>query len=174
MGMWIFSTLHSFISTCKKMRVIPMHMFNKVVTQPGFDVVSYGLSVLNPKALPAPPKHKVGVETKSECPIKPDAGDTRKTKVSQGGTTPLDDATYTAPQPTTRPLSIPDDNMAIVSIIILACFQADDMNRSYDVQFDKGPTHMALHASCICCIPPISADVHMEHTCDRLPLIHVQ
>lgn len=143
-GMWVFSILHSFISTCKKMRVVPMHMFNKVVTQSGFDVVSYGLSVLNPKALPVPPKH-IGVETELECPIKPDAGDTRRTKVSQGGTKPPDGTTYTAPQPTTRPLSIPDDNMAIVCIIILACFRADDMNRSYDVQFDKGPTH-TLHA----------------------------
>lgn len=59
--MWVFSMRYGSISTCNKMRVVPMHMFEMVVTMPGFDVISYGPSVLNPKALPAPPGYVAGL-----------------------------------------------------------------------------------------------------------------
>ena len=54
-GMRVFSILMSFHSTCRKLGVVPRIMFERMVESPGFDMVSYGLSALNPPALPAPP-----------------------------------------------------------------------------------------------------------------------
>lgn len=54
-GMRVFSILMSFHSTCRKLGVVPRIMFERMAESPGFDVVSYGLSALNPPALPAPP-----------------------------------------------------------------------------------------------------------------------
>lgn len=61
-GMRVFSVLMSFHSTCRKLGVVPRLMFERVAESPGFDVVSYGLSALNPPALPAPPARTGGVE----------------------------------------------------------------------------------------------------------------
>ena len=58
-GMRVFSVLTSF-NACRKLNVIPSETFGRMVESPGFDFMSYGLSVLNPKALPAPPDAGVG------------------------------------------------------------------------------------------------------------------
>ena len=56
----VFSVLMIFHSTCRKLNVIPSGMIERMIEPPGFDFMSCGLSVLDPKALPAPPD--AGVE----------------------------------------------------------------------------------------------------------------
>lgn len=77
-GMRVFSVLMSFHSTCRKLGVVPRIMFERMFESPGFDMVSYGLSALNPPALPAPPstggvEHDSGrEETPAGLPTGPD------------------------------------------------------------------------------------------------------
>ena len=73
-GMWVFSMIHSFVSTCRKMRVAPGRMFMKIATMPGFDVISYGLSVLHPIWRCRPPHH--AGQGLSQNPDHPRAGST--------------------------------------------------------------------------------------------------
>ena len=61
-GMRVFSILMSFSKTCQKMNLVPSEMLECIIESPDFDVVSYGLSGLNPRALPAPSPDVAGVD----------------------------------------------------------------------------------------------------------------
>lgn len=49
-------------NTYSKIGVVSYIVYERMVESPGFDVVSYGLSALNPSTLPAPPSYTDGVE----------------------------------------------------------------------------------------------------------------
>ena len=104
-GMQVFSIMMSFHSTCRKLNVIPSEMFERMIESPGFDFVSYGLSVLNPKALPAPAD--AGVE-----------------RGCTAGTIQCQDATGSSSEPdpshtgtAATPMTIPDNIMATIAVV---------------------------------------------------------
>ena len=175
-GMWVFSMMHSFASTCKKMRVAPGDMFERLVTQPGFDVIPYGLSVLRPKALPALPGYGAGVESKSGPEVVEGAGPGCPGAAAErgadyntpNGAEPADD-TGTAPPPTARQMH---RTMAAVCVI-WACFQASDAVRPDLPRHIRDLTHTALHMPgiCIICMTPDGA--HAAYPCGRPPPDHI-
>ena len=104
-GMQVFSIMMSFHSTCRKLNVIPSEMFERMIESPGFDFMSYGLSVLNPKALPAPAD--AGVE-----------------RGCTAGTIQCQDATGSSSEPdpshtgtAATPMTIPDNIMATIAMV---------------------------------------------------------
>ena len=76
-GMKVFSVLMIFHSTCRKLEVAPGAMFERMVESPGFDPISYGLSVVCPKALPPPPEYDLHVPYAGSLPVQFDAAPER-------------------------------------------------------------------------------------------------
>ena len=76
-GMKVFSVLMSFHSTCRKLKVAPGMMFERMVESPGFDLISYELSVVCPKALPPTPGYDLPVPYAGSLPVPFDAAPER-------------------------------------------------------------------------------------------------
>lgn len=112
----------SFHSTCRKLGVVPCIMFERMVESPGFDVISYGLSALNPLALPAPPSHTGGVEHDL-------------------------DKKETRPDAKTKPASPDRPHMILIIILVLLVYlQMVDMDYT-EMVCDKTPT-IPMDVSC--------------------------
>ena len=88
-GMKVFSVLMSFHSTCRKLTVAPGMMFERMVESPGFDPISYGLSVVCPKALPPPPGYGLPVPYAGSLPVPFDAAPERGGVENRGPTPDL-------------------------------------------------------------------------------------
>ena len=153
-GMWVFSVLHSFAGTCRKMRVAPGRMFVRLATQPGFDVIQYGLSVLHPRALPAPAPHVAGVEPKSGPHEGGEPGpgchgaERGARDDMQNGAGPADDPGMTSP-----PAARPQTRIVMAAVyIIWAWFQAGAAARPDLHRPALDLTHTALHMPGICSI----------------------
>ena len=169
-GMWVFSMLHSFASTCRKMRVAPGQMFERLATQPGFDAISYGLSVLRPKALPAPAPYGAGVESKSGPHVGSGSGpectgaerDARDD--TPDGTGPADDTSMTPP-----PAARPQARTIVAAVcVIWAWFQAGDAVRPH-LPRPARDLHTALCMPGICSICTTPDDGQAAHRCGRPP-----
>ena len=103
-------------------------MFERMFESPGFDFMSYGLSALNPKALPAPPSDEV-VELGGECKetaVTPQSKDTAELPSE-----PNRNHSGTAAASTARP----DRIMATIAVVAAAVCDITDG--------PTGPSHPA-------------------------------